>query len=91
MPARCSQVIMVAAVCLLAPAQLVAASSDLETGAPLALLGITAVTIMAARDIGTAPAAARRYNARTLGLTLGLDPARGEGRLGLRLGVAVNL
>jgi hypothetical protein len=66
---------------------LIAASSDLETGGPLALLGIAAVTIMAARDIGTAPAAARRYNARTLGLTLGLDPARGQGRLGLRLGV----
>lgn len=66
---------------------LVAAGSDLETGGPLALLGITAVTIMAARDIGTAPAAARRYNARKLGLTL--DLARQERRLALRLGVAI--
>jgi hypothetical protein len=64
-----------------------AAGSELETGEGLALLGITAVTIMAARDIGTAPAAARRYNARKLGLAL--DLARREGRLALRLGVAI--
>lgn len=70
---------------------LAAAGSDLEDGAGLALLGLTAVTIMAARDIATAPAAAQRYNARRLGLALGLDLARGEGRLGLRLGVAVKL
>lgn len=66
---------------------LAAAGSDLEDGVGLALLGLTAVTIMAARDIATAPAATRRYNARRLGLALGLDPARGEGRLGLRLGL----
>lgn len=64
-----------------------AAGSDLEDGLGLALVGLTAVTIMAARDIATAPAAARRHNARMLGLALGLDPARGEGRLGLRLGL----
>ena len=68
---------------------LAAAGSDLEDGAGLALVGLTAVTIMAARDIVTAPAAAQRYNGRRLGLALGLDLARGEGRLGLRLGVAV--
>jgi hypothetical protein len=71
---------------------LAAAGSDLDAGGVgLALLGLTAVTIMAARDIGTAPAAAQRYNARKLGLALGLDLARGEGRSGLRLGVAVKL
>ncbi|HET6777639.1 MAG TPA: hypothetical protein VFH26_01995 [Gemmatimonadales bacterium] len=70
---------------------LLAAGSDLGSGVGLALLGGTAVTIMAARDIATAPAAARRYNASRLGLSLGLDRARGEGRLGLRLGVAVKL
>ena len=63
---------------------LAAAASDLESGVGLALLGGTAVAIMAARDIATAPAAARRYNARRFGLALGLDLARGEGRLGLR-------
>jgi len=70
---------------------LAAASSDLGSGVGLALLGITAVTVMAARDIATAPSAAQRYNARRLGLALGLAPARGEGRLGLRLGAAVQL
>jgi hypothetical protein len=66
---------------------LAAAGSDLEDGLGLAVVGLTAVTIMAARDVATAPAAARRHNARTLGLALGLDLARGEGRLGLRLGL----
>jgi hypothetical protein len=66
-----------------------AASSDLENGAGLALLGLTAVTIMAARDIANAPAAAQRYNARRLSLAFGLDRARGERRMGLRLGAAV--
>ncbi|HUS17493.1 MAG TPA: hypothetical protein VM536_21055 [Chloroflexia bacterium] len=69
---------------------LAAASSDLGSGVGLALLGLTTVTVMAARDIATAPAAAQRYNARRLGLALGLDLARGERRLGLRLGVSVN-
>jgi hypothetical protein len=68
---------------------LTAASSDLGSGVGLALLGLTAVTVMAARDIATAPAAAQRYNGRRIGL--GLDVARGERRLGLRLGVAVEL
>lgn len=68
---------------------LVAAGSDLENGAGLALLGLTAVTIMAARDIATAPAAAQRYNARRLGLAFGLARPRGEQGLGLRLGIAV--
>ena len=62
---------------------LAAASSDLESGGVLALLGAAAVTIMAARDITTAPAAARRYNARKARLALGLDLARGEGQLGV--------
>jgi hypothetical protein len=62
---------------------LVAAGSDLGNGVGLALLGLTAVTIMAARDIATAPAAAQRYNAGRLGLALRLDPARGEGRMGV--------
>jgi hypothetical protein len=68
---------------------LAAANSDLENGAGLALLGLTAVTIMAARDIANAPAAAQRYNARRLGLVFGVGRAREEGRFGLRLGVAV--
>jgi hypothetical protein len=68
---------------------LAAASSDWGSGVGLALLGLTAVTVMAARDIATAPAAAQRYNARRLGFALGLDLARGNRRLGLRLGVAV--
>ncbi len=38
---------------------LAAASSDLGTGVGLALLGLTAVTVMAARDIAAAPAAAQ--------------------------------
>ena len=67
---------------------LAAAGSDLQSGVGLALLGLTAVTIMAARDIATAPAAARRHNAHRLGLAL--DLARGERRLGLRLGFTVN-
>jgi hypothetical protein len=70
---------------------LAAASSDWGSGVGLALLGLTAVTVMAARDIATAPAAAQRYNARRLGLALGLDLARGERPLGLRLGLAVKL
>jgi hypothetical protein len=70
---------------------LAAASSDLGSGVGLALLGGTAVTIMAARDIATAPAAVQRYNARRLGLALDVDLAPGERRLGLRLGVAVKL
>jgi hypothetical protein len=70
---------------------LTAASSDLGTGVGLALLGLTAVTVMTARDIATAPAAARRYNARRLGLALGLDLARVERRSGVRLGVTVKL
>jgi hypothetical protein len=70
---------------------LAAASSDLESGVGLALLGLTAVTVMAARDIAAAPAAAQRYNARRPGLTLGLVQARGERRLGLRLGASVQL
>ena len=69
----------------------VAANSDWGSGVGLALLGLTAVTVMAARDIATAPAAAQRDNARRLGVALGLDLARGEQRLGLRLGVAVKL
>jgi hypothetical protein len=68
---------------------LAAASSDWGSGVGLALLGLTAVTVMAARDIATAPAAAQRYNARRLGFALGLDLARGNRRLGLRLGIAV--
>jgi hypothetical protein len=70
---------------------LAAAGSDLDSGAGLALLGVTAVTVMAARDIATAPAAAERYNARRAGLVLGLDLPHGERRLGLRLGAAVQL
>jgi len=70
---------------------LVAASSDLGDGVALALLGGTAVTIMAARDIATAPAAARRYNERRLGLAVGLDLPRGERQLGLRFGLALKL
>jgi hypothetical protein len=69
---------------------LAAAGSDLESGGVLALLGATAVTVMAARDIAKAPAAAKRYNARKVGLALGLDLAR-EGQMGLRLGVALKL
>jgi hypothetical protein len=68
---------------------LAAAGSDLGSGVGLALLGLAAVTVMGARDIATAPAAAQRYNARRLGLALGLDLGRREGRLGLRLGFAV--
>jgi hypothetical protein len=64
---------------------LAAAGSDLESGGVLALLGATAVTVMAARDIVTAPAAAKRYNARKVSLALGLDLGRGEGRLGVAL------
>ena len=70
---------------------LVAAGSDLENGVGLALLGLTAVTIMAARDIAAAPAAAQRYNARAVGLAFGLDRPRGDRRLGLRLGLALKL
>ena len=70
---------------------LAAASSDLGSGVGLALLGLTAVTVMAARDIATAPAAAQRYNARRLGLAVGLDLGRGERRPGLRLGVDLKL
>ena len=70
---------------------LAAATSDLEGGVALALLGGAAVTVMAARDIVTAPTAARRYNARRLGLALWPELGRGEGRLRLRLGVAVKL
>jgi hypothetical protein len=68
-----------------------AASQDLVDGFGLAVLGLAAVTVMAARDIATAPSAAQRYNTRRLGLTLGLDRAGAEHRLGLRLGVAVKL
>lgn len=68
-----------------------AAGSDWGSGVGLALLGLTAVTVMAARDIATAPAAAQRYNARRLGLVLGLDPPRGDRPLGMRLGVAAKL
>jgi hypothetical protein len=64
---------------------LAAAGMDLENGAGLALLGLTAVTIMAARDIATAPAAAQRYNERRLALAFGLDPRRGVGQLGVAL------
>ena len=70
---------------------LAVASSDWGSGAELAVLGLAAVTVMAARDIVTAPAAARRYNARRPSLTLGLDLPRGERRLGLRLGAALQL
>ncbi|HEX5962814.1 MAG TPA: hypothetical protein VFY42_03745 [Gemmatimonadales bacterium] len=70
---------------------LAAASSDLETGAGLALLGVAAVTVMAARDIATAPAAAQRYNTRRLGLALVLVPAHEERGLGLGLGAAIQL
>jgi hypothetical protein len=70
---------------------LAAAGSDLGNGVGLALLGLTAVTVMAARDISTAPAAAQRYNTRRLGLALGLDLARADRRLGLRLGVTAKL
>ena len=69
----------------------VAAGSDWGSGVTLALLGLTAVTVMAARDIATAPAAARRYNGRRLGFALGLDPRRGGRPMGLRLGLAAKL
>ena len=70
---------------------LAAASSDLETGAGLALLGVAAVTVMAAGDIATAPAAAQRYNTRRLGLALVLVPGHEDRGLGLRLGAAIQL
>jgi hypothetical protein len=70
---------------------LAAAGSDLESGVGLALLGAAAVTVMAGRDIATAPTAARRYNGRRLGLALWPDLGGGEARLRLRLGVPVRL
>ena len=68
-----------------------AAGSDWGTGVELALLGLAAVTVMAGRDIATAPAAARRFNARRPGPTIGLVPVGGERGLGLRLVAAMPL